>query len=77
MKQSSWTFDSTLAGIYKVKVVATLDLSAFGVNTPTVMATNSFDITIDACSPLPCTYNKIIAPVVTGAFLGINHLPGP
>ena len=72
MIQSSWTIDNTLAGTYTVKIIATLTRSS---STPTTMSTNNFVITIDACNPLPCKYNYIIAPDITGTLATVNHLP--
>jgi hypothetical protein len=57
MKVSAQTTDLTLAGVYTVRVKVTLDLTTFGTTTPLTGYTNNFNITINACSPLPCLYN--------------------
>jgi hypothetical protein len=50
-------------GKHVVRVMATLNLSPYG-GTSIKGYTNYYTITIDACNPLPCNYNKIYLPPV-------------
>lgn len=68
IRHSSQTFDLDDEGAHDLIVKVSFDMSVFShsgstyVPSPQHLYTDSFTVTVDVCSPLPCHYNEILLP---------------